>query len=171
MGKREVCVHNRGLTGIVPANSGPKKANRYLSCTAGGKEDVNNDPQLNLCGCLVHVFEVGSGSCLGVIEFKHQQSAACISIIGYASYVYDPNVLGFYEACSELHLLRGEGIAGKAPGTNQPCSATDITGFSRTEYSLPDHAKLFQLSGAVAIHLRSTYTGPTDFVLEFFSSS
>ncbi|KAI3795624.1 hypothetical protein L1987_38280 [Smallanthus sonchifolius] len=92
----------------------------------------------------------------------------CISVISSASYVFDPNVLGFYEACCELHVVRGEGIAGKAIGTNQPCFATDITGFCRSEYPLADHAKVFGLGGAVAIRLRSTYTGPTDFVLEFF---
>nr|GEV55352.1 hypothetical protein [Tanacetum cinerariifolium] len=221
---------------------------KFPMCTPGGKEDVNNDQQMNLCGFLVlPIFEVRSGTCLGVIEivtisqnvnYSHeldniskaleafdlrsseflihpkpedsngsyevvlaeirevlkcvcdthglplaqtwsmctqqgrgrcpQQSAACISVIKSASYVFDPNVLGFYEACSELHLLRGEGIAGKALGTNQPCFATDITGFSRTEYPLSDHAKIFGLTGAVAIRLRSTYTGPTDFILEFF---
>ncbi|GKB97505.1 hypothetical protein Tco_0983642 [Tanacetum coccineum] len=87
--------------------------------------------------------EVPHGVELAWVEGCQKQSVACISIIGSASYVFDHNVLGFYEACSELHLLRGEGIAGKAPGTNQPCFATVITGFSRTEYSLPDHAKLF----------------------------
>ncbi|XP_076923276.1 protein NLP4-like [Bidens hawaiensis] len=97
-----------------------------------------------------------------------QQSAGCISVITSASYVFDPNVLGFYEACTELHVARGEGIVGKAIGTNQPCFATDITGFSTSEYPLTGHAKVLGLGGAVAIRLRSTYTGPTDFVLEFF---
>ncbi|KAL8196800.1 hypothetical protein R6Q57_024454 [Mikania cordata] len=98
----------------------------------------------------------------------HQQSAGCISVISSASYVFDPNVLGFYEACCELHVVHGEGIAGKAIGTNQPCFATDITGFCSSEYPLADHAKDFGLCGAVAIRLRSICTGPIDFVLEFF---
>lgn len=98
----------------------------------------------------------------------HNQSSACISVINSASYVLDPNVLGFYEACSDLHLLRGEGIAGKALGTNQPCFATDITAFSATEYPLSGPARVFGLGGAVAIRLRSTYLGPVDFILEFF---
>ncbi|KAK1434391.1 hypothetical protein QVD17_00131 [Tagetes erecta] len=97
-----------------------------------------------------------------------QQAAGCMSVIRSASYVFDLNVLGFYEACSELHVVPGEGIVGKAIGTNQPCFATDITGFCKSEYPLADHAKVFGLGGAVAIRLRSTYTGPTDFVLEFF---
>ncbi|KAM0049188.1 putative transcription factor Nin-like family [Helianthus debilis subsp. tardiflorus] len=96
------------------------------------------------------------------------QSAGCMSIISSASYVFDPNVLGFYDACAELHVVRGEGIVGKAIGTNQPCFATDITGFCISEYPLAEHAKVFGLGGAVAIRLRSTYTGPADFVLEFF---
>lgn len=103
----------------------------------------------------------GRGGC-------QQQSATCISIVSCASYVFNPHVWGFHEACSERHLLRGEGIAGKALGTNKPCFATDITAFCRTEYPLADHAKMFGLGGAVAIRLRSTYMGPVDFILEFF---
>ncbi|GJW73563.1 protein NLP4, partial [Tanacetum coccineum] len=221
---------------------------KFPMCTSGGKEDANNDQQLNLCGFLdLPIFEVGSGTCLGVIEIVtisqnfnyrhelnnirkaleavdlrvseflihpkpehyngsyelvlteirevlrsvcdthslplaqtwslcakqgrggcHQESTACISVISCASYVFDPNVLGFFELSSELHLLRGEGIVGKALGTNQPCFAADITGFSTMEYPLSDHAKRFRLSGAVAIRLRSTYTVITDFILEFF---
>ncbi|KAJ9550269.1 hypothetical protein OSB04_014314 [Centaurea solstitialis] len=49
----------------------------------------------------------GRGGC-------EQQSATCISVISSASYVLDPNVSGFHEACCERHLLQGEGIAGKA---------------------------------------------------------
>ena len=42
---------------------------KFPMCTSGGKEDENNDQQLNLCGFLdLPVFEVGSGTCLGVIE-------------------------------------------------------------------------------------------------------
>ncbi|KAI3781047.1 hypothetical protein L2E82_11046 [Cichorium intybus] len=96
------------------------------------------------------------------------KSTACISVVPSASYLFDPNVLGFYEACHGVHLLRGEGIAGKALSTNQPCFATDVTAFSATEYPLSAAARAFGLGGAVAIRLRSTYLGPIDFILEFF---
>nr|XP_043631833.1 protein NLP4-like [Erigeron canadensis] len=220
---------------------------KFPMCTPRGKEDINQNAH-QFCGFLdIPVFELGSGTCLGVIEIvttsqyvnyhdqlnnictaleafdlrsseflihpklkdyngsyevimaeirqvlksvceTHclplaqtwgtcaqlgrggcpQQSAACISVISSASYVFDPHVLGFYEACSQLHLLQGEGIAGKALVTNQPCFATDITAFCRAEYPLAEHAKLFGLGGAVAIRLRSTYMESIDFILEFF---
>lgn len=65
-------------------------------------------------------------------------------------------------------LEQGEGIAGKALGTNQPCF-TDTNDFCRVDYPLAREARMFGLSGSVAIRLRSTYTGPLlDFILEFF---
>ncbi|CAI9289739.1 unnamed protein product [Lactuca saligna] len=42
-----------------------------------------------------------------------------IYMIESASYVFDPEILGFFEATSTQQLVSGEGIAGKALGTNQ----------------------------------------------------
>ncbi|XP_017702242.2 protein NLP1-like [Phoenix dactylifera] len=92
----------------------------------------------------------------------------CVSTVDVACYVQDPTMLGFHQACSEHHLLKGQGVAGKAFTTNQPCFSSDITSFSKTEYPLSHHAKLFHLRAAVAIRLRSNHTGTADFVLEFF---
>ncbi|KAL7118427.1 hypothetical protein ACP275_02G001000 [Erythranthe tilingii] len=39
---------------------------------------------------------------------------------------------------------------------------------SKTEYPLAHHARMFNMCAAVAIRLRSTYTGTADFVLELF---
>ncbi|KAL4585098.1 hypothetical protein LXL04_009712 [Taraxacum kok-saghyz] len=87
-----------------------------------------------------------------------------ISVIKSASYVFDPEILGFFEATCSQQLVPGEGIAGKALGTNQPCF-TDFNDFCRTDYpTISYHG----LNGSVAIRLRSTYMGPTDFILEFF---
>lgn len=97
--------------------------------------------------------------------------ARCVSTIDSACYVCNPKVLGFHEACSEHHLLRGEGIVGRAFLTNQSCFASDITALSMIEYPLSHHAKLFELCAAVAIRLRSIYSGSDDFVLEFFLPS
>ncbi|CAI9286488.1 unnamed protein product [Lactuca saligna] len=41
-----------------------------------------------------------------------------IYVIESASYVFDPEILGFFEATSTQQLVSGEGIAGKALGTN-----------------------------------------------------
>lgn len=43
-----------------------------------------------------------------------------------------------------------------------------MTSYSKVEYPLAHHAKLFNLHGAVAVRLRHISTGRVDFVLEFF---
>jgi hypothetical protein len=85
-----------------------------------------------------------------------------------ACYVRDPDVRGFHQACSDHHLFRGEGVVGRAFGTNEPCFYPDITAYSKVAYPLSHHAKLFKLRAAVAIRLRSARTRSLDFVLEFF---
>ncbi|AQK79499.1 Protein NLP2 [Zea mays] len=92
----------------------------------------------------------------------------CISTIDEACFVNEAEMRGFHEACSEHHLLRGEGVAGKAFTTNQPCFLPDIGSSTKLEYPLSHHAKIFKLKGAVAILLWCTRTGTSDFVLEFF---
>ncbi|XP_074573564.1 protein NLP1-like [Curcuma longa] len=92
----------------------------------------------------------------------------CISTDDDACYVQDPSMKDFQQACSEHHLFRGQGIVGKAFMTNQPCFSSNITDFSKIEYPLSHHAKLFNLRAAVAIRLRCVHTGNVDFVLEFF---
>ncbi|XP_057769119.1 protein NLP2-like isoform X2 [Salvia miltiorrhiza] len=106
----------------------------------------------------------GKGGC----RHSDENYTHCVSTLDSACYVAEEEVAGFHEACSEYHLLKGEGIAGKAFLTNQPCFSPDITEFSKTEYPLAHHARVFRLHAAVAIRLRSTYTGAADFVLEFF---
>ncbi|KAL6844902.1 hypothetical protein ACP4OV_025561 [Aristida adscensionis] len=92
----------------------------------------------------------------------------CISTFDEACYVNEAQMQGFHEACSEHHLLRGQGVAGKAFTTNQPCFLPDIGSSTELDYPLSHHAKNFNLKGAVAIRLRSTRTGNADCVLEFF---
>lgn len=92
----------------------------------------------------------------------------CVSTVDSACFVADPRMKDFHEACSEHHLLKGQGLAGKAFMTNQPCFLSDITTYSKTEYPLSHHARMFGLCAAVAIRLRCIYTGNADFVLEFF---
>lgn len=92
----------------------------------------------------------------------------CISPVEHACCVGDSSVQGFHEACCEHHLFKGEGIAGQAFLTNQPCLSTDVTSFGKTEYPLSHHARMFKLRAAVAIRLRSIHTTKDDFVLEFF---
>ncbi|TVU48492.1 hypothetical protein EJB05_08130 [Eragrostis curvula] len=92
----------------------------------------------------------------------------CVSTVDEACYVRDPAVRSFHQACSEHHLFRGEGVVGRAFGTNEPCFSPDITAYSKVQYPLSHHAKLFNLKAAVAIRLRSVRTGSLDFVLEFF---
>lgn len=106
----------------------------------------------------------GKGGC----RHSDENYTSCVSTIDSACYVANQQVSGFHEACSEHHLLKGEGVAGKAFTTNEPCFSEDITAFSKTEYPLSHHARMFNMRAAVAIRLRSTYTGTADFVLELF---
>ncbi|OAY76132.1 Protein NLP1 [Ananas comosus] len=97
--------------------------------------------------------------------------ARCVSTVDSACYVNDPSLFSFHKACSEHHLLRGQGIVGRAFNINQPSFSSDVSALSKFEYPLSHHARMFNLKGAVAIRLRSTLTGSTDFVLEFFLPS
>ncbi|XP_021811506.1 LOW QUALITY PROTEIN: protein NLP2-like [Prunus avium] len=106
----------------------------------------------------------GKGGC----RHSDENYAHCVSTVDAACFVADLDILGLHEACSEHHLCRGQGIVGAAFTTNKPCFATDIKAFSKTEYPLSHHARMFGLHAAVAIPFRSVCTGPADFVLEFF---
>ncbi|KAJ1415628.1 RWP-RK domain [Sesbania bispinosa] len=110
---------------------------------------------------------IQQGKC-GCGVSSDQNYVCCVSTVDSACFVADLDILGFQEACSEYHLFRGQGIVGTAFTTTKPCFAMDITAFSKAEYPLAHHAKMFGLHAAVAIPLRSVYTGSADFVLEFF---
>ncbi|XP_043713681.1 protein NLP4-like [Telopea speciosissima] len=120
--------------------------------------------RLPLAQTWVPCIQQGKGGC----RHSDENYSVCVSTVDSACFVADQNFLGFNEACSEHHLFRGQGVAGKAFRTNQPCFSPDITTYSLTEYPLLDYARMFQLRAAVAIRLRSIYTGATDYVLEFF---
>nr|AGR88904.1 nodule inception protein 1 [Datisca glomerata] len=102
--------------------------------------------------------------------YKHSDGnfAPCVSTVESACYVAEVDTLGFHEACLEQHLFKGQGIVGTSFTTNKPCFAVDITAFSKNEYPFCHHARIFGLRAAIAIPVRSTYTGSADFVLEFF---
>ncbi|WOK97406.1 protein NLP2 [Canna indica] len=85
-----------------------------------------------------------------------------------ACYVNDVKMLGFLHACTEYHLEKGQGIAGKALQSNHPYYSPDIKGFDMCEYPLVHHARKFGLCAAVAVRVRSTYTRNDDYILEFF---
>ncbi|KAL8150275.1 hypothetical protein V2J09_020083 [Rumex salicifolius] len=92
----------------------------------------------------------------------------CASIIDSACYVRDQNVSGFFEACSEQQLFEGQGVVGKAITTNQPYHAIDVSAYSKAEYPLSHHAKMFGLRGASAVHLQCAFGAYRSYVLEFF---
>ncbi|KAE8698774.1 Protein NLP2 [Hibiscus syriacus] len=92
----------------------------------------------------------------------------CVSTVDAACFVADTDFSDFLEACSEHHLFRGQGVVGRAFTTNKQCFVTDITVFSKTNYPLSHHARMFGLRGAVAIPLQSFFTRSVEFVLELF---
>ncbi|CAG7873865.1 unnamed protein product [Brassica rapa] len=85
-----------------------------------------------------------------------------------ACYVNDMEMEGFVKACLEHCLREKEGIVGKAFVSNQPSFASDVKVYDIGEYPLVHHARKYGLNAAVAIKLRSTYTGEDDYVLELF---
>ncbi|XP_075523715.1 protein NLP9 [Primulina tabacum] len=85
-----------------------------------------------------------------------------------ACYVNDKDIQGFVHACAQHHLEAGQGVAGKALESNHPFFYSDVKEYHVYEYPLVHHARKFGLQAAVAIRLRSTFTGDDDYVLEFF---
>ncbi|KAJ6931712.1 hypothetical protein NC652_015023 [Populus alba x Populus x berolinensis] len=120
--------------------------------------------RLPLAQTWVPCIRQGKGGC----RHSNENYYHCVSTVDDACCVGDPAFQGFLEACSEHHLLKGQGVVGEAFMTNQPCFSGDVTLYGKTEYPLSHHARIFGLRAAVAIRLRSMYTGTTDFVLEFF---
>ncbi|KVI05172.1 Phox/Bem1p [Cynara cardunculus var. scolymus] len=106
----------------------------------------------------------GKGGC----RYSSDNLIHCISTVDSASYLSDPRFKDFQEACSQHHLFKGQGVVGKAFTTNEPCYSPDVTLYTKTEYPLAHHARIFDLHAEVAIRLRTTYAASIDFVLEFF---
>ncbi|XP_050235537.1 protein NLP8-like isoform X2 [Mercurialis annua] len=94
------------------------------------------------------------------------KSVLCIS--AQACYVKDREMEGFVHACAEHYIEEGQGIAGKALQSNHPFFFPDVKAYDITEYPLVHHARKYGLNAAVAIRLRSIYTGGDDYILEFF---
>lgn len=96
----------------------------------------------------------------------NEKNVLCIE--DSACYVNDKDVKGFVHACREHYLEEGQGIAGKALQSNHPFFYPDVKEYHINEYPLVHHARKFGLNAAVAIRLRSTFTGDNDYILEFF---
>ena len=106
---------------------------------------------------------------LRIREGKMSSNEMCILCIEQtACYVNDRSMQGFAHACTEHHLEIGQGLAGKALQSNLPFFFPDVKAYDINEYPLVHHARKFGLNAAVAIRLRSTYTGDCDYILEFF---
>ncbi|CAI9108628.1 OLC1v1008278C1 [Oldenlandia corymbosa var. corymbosa] len=98
----------------------------------------------------------------------HSNEKPILCIEDSACYVNDKKMEGFIHACMEHYLEEGQGIVGKALLSNHPFFYPDVKDYHISEYPLVHHARKFGLNAAVAIRLRSTYTGDDDYVLEFF---
>ncbi|KAL9241886.1 hypothetical protein vseg_015946 [Gypsophila vaccaria] len=96
----------------------------------------------------------------------NKKSILCIE--DTTCYVNDKEMQGFVHACSEHPLEEGQGVAGKALQSNIPFFYSDVKNYHINEYPLVQHARKYGLGAAVAIRLRSTYTGNDDYILEFF---
>ncbi|KAK8332824.1 hypothetical protein V6Z12_A10G163800 [Gossypium hirsutum] len=85
-----------------------------------------------------------------------------------ACYVNERGMQDFVHACMEHYLEEGQGIAGKVLRSNHPFFSTDVKMYDISDYPLVHHARKCNLNAAVAIRLRSTYTGDDDYILELF---
>ncbi|KAL2529987.1 Protein NLP8 [Forsythia ovata] len=99
---------------------------------------------------------------------SHSDKRCVLCIENTACYVNERGMQGFLHACADHYLEEGQGIAGKALQSNQPFFYPDVKEYHISEYPLVHHARKFGLNAAVAIRLRSTYTGDDDYILELF---
>ncbi|XP_039026786.1 protein NLP4-like [Hibiscus syriacus] len=143
----------------------------YNNCYQAALPEIK---ELLRCACETHRLPLAQAWVSCVQQGKEgcwhssENYVHCVSTVDDACCVADPNIRGFHEACSEHHLLKGQGVVGRAFMTNQPCFWPDITSFKKTEYPLAHHAMMFKLHAAVAIRFRCIHTSKADFVLEFF---
>ncbi|CAL5069412.1 unnamed protein product [Urochloa decumbens] len=112
---------------------------------------------------------IDNGYCAGKnVGVDSQSGKAVLRIHESACYINDAKMQGFLHASAERHLEKGQGIAGRALKSNLPFFSPDVREYSIEDYPLAHHARKFGLHAAVAIRLRSTYTGNNDYILEFF---
>ncbi|CAN4119835.1 unnamed protein product [Withania somnifera] len=106
---------------------------------------------------------VGARGCNATLNEK-----CVLCVEDTACYVSDKDMQGFVHACMGHFLEEGEGIVGKALQSNHPFFYPDVKEYHISEYPLVHHVRKFGLNAAVAIRLRSTFTGNDDYILEFF---
>ncbi|ESQ50799.1 hypothetical protein EUTSA_v10022536mg [Eutrema salsugineum] len=104
----------------------------------------------------------------GGSRHSDENFSQCVSTIDSACFVLDEQSNDFLKACSEHHLLQGEGIVGKAFKETKLFFVPEVTTFSKTNYPLAHHAKISGLHAALAVPLKSKCSGLVEFVLEFF---
>ncbi|XP_047959156.1 protein NLP9 [Salvia hispanica] len=85
-----------------------------------------------------------------------------------ACYVNDKDMESFVHACAEHYLEEGQGIVGKSLQSNHPFFNPDVKEYHVNDYPLVHHARKFGLNAAIAIRIRSVYTGNNDYILEIF---
>ncbi|CAN6881084.1 hypothetical protein HID58_078707 [Brassica napus] len=104
----------------------------------------------------------------GGSRHSDENFSECVSTVDSACFVLDQQSYHFQVACSEHHLLQGEGIVGKAFKRTKLFFVPEVTTFSKTNYSLAHHAKISGLHAALAVPLKNKFNGSVEFVLEFF---
>ncbi|KAL0885332.1 hypothetical protein Bca101_009314 [Brassica carinata] len=104
----------------------------------------------------------------GGSRHSDENFSQCVSTIDSACFVLDEQSKCFLEACSEYHLLHGEGMVGKAFKETKLFFVPEVTIFSKTNYALAHHAKVSGLHAALAVPLKGKSNGLVEFVLEFF---
>ena len=106
----------------------------------------------------------------GMGKSSTSSNGICMSTTDVAFYVIDAHMWGFREACTEHHLLKGQGVSGRAFESRNSCFCSDITQFCKAEYPLVHYARMFGLTSCVSFCLQSIHTGKDDYIyiIEFF---
>nr|XP_043616608.1 protein NLP6-like [Erigeron canadensis] len=90
----------------------------------------------------------------------------CMSSTHLPFYVPDKCMWPYMKASQEQHLEKSLGVVGKAFSSRGSCFCKDLTKLSEEEYPLVHNARMYKISGCLAIFLHSL-EGNDDYVLEF----
>ncbi|KAJ6953194.1 protein NLP4-like [Populus alba x Populus x berolinensis] len=113
--------------------------------------------RLPLAQTWVPCTQQGKGGC----RHSNENYYRCVSTVDDACFVADSAIQGFQEACSEHHLLKGQGVAGQAFMTNQPCFSGDVTSYGKTE-DPQEQKKMLNSLSAIIQHVSQTLRVVTD---------
>ncbi|KAG2303411.1 hypothetical protein Bca52824_032062 [Brassica carinata] len=123
----------------LPIPPSLKVSKRNYRCDLSYKAALPEIRNLLRCACETHKLPLAQTwvSCpqqsKSGCRHNDENYIHCVSTIDDACYLGDPTVREFHEACSEHHLLKGQGVAGQAFLTNGPCFSPDVSNYKKSD--------------------------------------